>query len=72
MLASWKRLRTCLVISFQKTNNRSAFSSFWIDINMAYQAELSEEFEETSEVYAKNRKTRENAPKQGQTMRWNN
>ena len=30
---------------------------------MAYQAELSEEFEETSDVQAKNRKTRVIAPK---------
>ena len=29
-------------IFFQKTNNGSAFSSFWIVVNMEYQAELSE------------------------------
>ena len=29
-------------IFFQKTNNRSAFSSFWIVVNMVYQTKLSE------------------------------
>ena len=35
---------------FHKTNNCSIFSSFWIVVNMAYQNELSEEFEETSDL----------------------
>ena len=33
-----------------KTNNPNALFSFWIIVNMAYQAELSEIFEETSDV----------------------
>ena len=37
-------------ILFQETNNCYAFSSFWIVVNMAYQAEFNEEFEETSDV----------------------
>ena len=37
-------------IFFLKANNRSAFSSLWIVVNMAYQAELSEYFEETCDV----------------------
>ena len=62
---------SCNLFFFQKTNNRSAFSSFWIVVNMAYQAEFNKEFEETSDVYVKNRKTRVSAPKDGQTTRWN-
>ena len=38
---------------------------------MAYQTKLGEEFEETSDVSAKNRKTRVNAPKDAQTTGWN-
>ena len=50
MLASRKPLHTRLVIFFQKTNNRRAFSFFWFVVNMAYQSELNEEFKETSDV----------------------
>ena len=45
---------------FEKQTIVARFSSFWIVVNMAYQAELSGKFDETSDV------TRENAPK----LRW--
>ena len=49
----WPHENVCaraLKYIFQKTTNRSMFSSFWIVVNMVYQAELSKEFAETSDI----------------------